>query len=204
MIEGTLVVLSGPSGAGKTTLVRRALERLEDLTFSVSVTTRPRRRGERDGVDYRFVDEDDFAALVAAGELLEHALVHGHHYGTPREAIHELQRRGKTVLLDIDTQGADQVRASGEPATFVFVMPPDHAALRRRLARRATEDPETVRRRLAAAWAEMERARDYEFVVVNDDVERAAEELVAILRAARIRGAREQLVDAVLGSIEER
>ena len=196
--QGTLVVLSGPSGVGKSTLVSRALEAMPELAFSVSVTTRPPRPSERDGVDYRFVDEEAFEALAARGGLLERAVVHGRHYGTPRDAVQELQAQGRTVLLDIDTQGADQVRGSGEPATFVFVLPPDPDTLEARLKMRGTEDPAAVTQRLGRARAEMERAGDYEFVVVNDDLERSARDLIAVLRAAVIRARRDQTVRGVL------
>lgn len=196
--SGTLVVLSGPSGVGKSTLVARALEALPELSFSVSVTTRPPRPAERDGVDYRFVDEDAFEALAARGGLLERAVVHGRHYGTPRDAVHDLQAQGRTVLLDIDTQGADQVRSSKEPATFVFVLPPDAATLEARLQLRGTEEPEAVALRLSRARAEMERATDYEFVVVNDDLERAARDLIAVLRSAVLRARRDDTVRGVL------
>jgi guanylate kinase len=195
---GTLVVLSGPSGVGKSTLVARALEALPELSFSVSVTTRPARPNERDGVDYRFVDEEAFEALAARGGLLERAVVHGRHYGTPRDAVHDLQAQGRTVLLDIDTQGADQVRSSGEPATFVFILPPDAATLEARLQLRGTENPAAVALRLSRARAEMERAPDYEFVVVNDDLERAARDLIAVLRAAVLRARRNDTVRDVL------
>ena len=196
--RGTLVVLSGPSGVGKSTLVARALEAMPELSFSVSVTTRPPRPSERDGVDYRFVDGDSFEGLAAAGGLLERAVVHGCHYGTPRDAVHDLQAQGRTVLLDIDTQGADQVRASGEPATFLFVMPPDRATLEARLQLRGTESTASMTLRLGRADSEMARASDYEFVVVNDDLERSARDLIAVLRSAVIRARRDEIVRDVL------
>lgn len=196
---GTLVVLSGPSGVGKSTLVARALEAMPELSFSVSATTRPPRPSERDGIDYRFVDVEAFEQLAADGELLERAVVHGHHYGTPRDAVHRVQGRGQTVLLDIDTQGADQVRASGEPATFVFVLPPHVDVLRTRLSRRATEDGHSMAVRLSRAQAEMERAPEYEFVVVNDDLEKASRDLIAVLRAAVLRSRRDEVVRDILG-----
>ncbi len=199
MRRGTLIVLSGPSGAGKSTLVERALKALPRLRFSVSATTRAPRDGEADGVHYRFVDVPGFEGLAAEGELLERAVVHGHHYGTPRSAVRELQESGFTVLLDIDTQGADQVRASGEPATFVFVMPPSSAELRARLQKRATEDPASLSIRLGRATGEMERSREYEFVVINDEVARAADELIAVIRAAVARSERDERIADVLG-----
>ena len=199
MRRGTLIVLSGPSGVGKSTLVERALEALPRLRFSVSATTRARRDGETDGVHYRFMDVSTFEGLAGDGELLERAVVHGHHYGTPRAGVRELQELGFTVLLDIDTQGADQVRATGEPATFVFVMPPSAGELRDRLRKRATEDPASLAIRLERASGEMERSRDYEFVVINDDLSRAAAELVAVIRAAVARAERDERIADVLG-----
>ena len=197
-MRGTLVVLSGPSGVGKSTLVARALEAMPELSFSVSVTTRAPRSNESDGVDYRFVDAESFEEMAGTGQLLERAVVHGCHYGTPRDAVHQLQRNGRTVLLDIDTQGADQVRASGEPATFVFVMPPTIDVLRNRLRRRATENDRSVAVRLSVARSEMERASEYEFVVVNDDLELAARNLIAVLRAAVLRSRGAEVVKSIL------
>ena len=198
-MRGTLVVLSGPSGVGKSTLVARALEAMPELSFSVSVTTRAPRASERDGVDYRFVDSESFEQMSGKGLLLERAVVHGCHYGTPRDAVHQLQQQGRTVMLDIDTQGADQVRASGEPATFVFVMPPTIDVLRQRLRRRATEDDRSLAVRLSVARSEMERATEYEFVVVNDDLELAARNLIAVLRSAVIRSRGAEVVSGILG-----
>ncbi len=194
MRRGTLIVLSGPSGVGKSTLVTRALEAIPRLRFSVSATTRASRDGEVDGIHYRFVDVPAFEEMAGRGALLERAVVHGKHYGTPREGVREQQEGGFTVLLDIDTQGADQVRASGEPATFVFIQPPSLQALRDRLTGRATEDPASLAIRLERARGEMERAVDYEFVVVNDDLARAADELITVIRAAVIRAERDERI----------
>lgn len=198
MPRGTLIVVSGPSGVGKSTLLKRALESTPELVFSVSLTTRPPRDGERDGIDYCFVDLDEFERLASEGQLLERAVVHGQHYGTPRDAVHELQGQGRTVILDIDTQGADQVRASGEPATFVFVLPPDFESLQQRLTSRGTEDPTSITMRLGRARSEMERASDYEFVLINDDLERSFQHLQAMFRAIILRSARDELIEETL------
>ncbi len=197
-MRGTLVVLSGPSGVGKSTLVSRVLEAMPELAFSVSVTTRPMRPSERDGVDYRFVDEAEFERLAAHGDLLERAVVHGYHYGTPRDEVHRLQAEGRTVMLDIDTQGADQVRASGEPATFVFILPPDMATLTGRLEARGTETEQSLAVRLTGAPVEMARAHDYEFVVVNGELRQSARDLTAVLRAAVLRSRRDEIVERSL------
>lgn len=196
MRRGTLIVLSGPSGVGKSTLVDRALEALPRLRFSVSATTRPPREGELNGTHYHFVDVPTFEEMAGRGDLLERAVVHGKHYGTPRAGVREQQARGLTVLLDIDTQGADQVRTSGEPATFVFIQPPSLQALRERLDQRGTEDPASLAIRLDRARGEMDRAVDYEFVIVNDDLALAADELVTVIRAAVIRAERDERLGA--------
>jgi guanylate kinase len=185
--RGQLFVVSAPSGAGKSTLVGRVLARVEGLAFSVSWTTRPPRRGERHGVEYRFTDDQGFSERIAAGRLLEWAEVHGHRYGTGRDETEAVLAAGRDLLLDIDVQGAEQVRGSGVEAVTVFILPPDAPTLRTRLLGRGTDDAETVERRLANAAAEVRRWREFDHVVVNDDLDRAAEELIAIVLAARCR-----------------
>lgn len=187
---GTLFVVSAPSGAGKSTLVARLLEAEPGLRFSVSWTTRAPRPGEQDGVHYHFRDEAAFRAKIAAGDLLEWAEVHGRLYGTGRAETLALLEAGIDVILDIDVQGAAQVRRSGLPAEFVFILPPDYATLERRLTSRATESDETLRRRLRNASLEVARHDEFDYVVINDDLARAADELIAIVRAARARGPR--------------
>jgi guanylate kinase len=175
-----LVVLSGPSGVGKGSVVRAARELAPQLWVSVSATTRPPRPGERDGVDYHFVSPDRFAEIAAAGELLEHATYAGHRYGTPAAPVRERLARGQTVVLEIDLQGAEQVRASAPEALLVFLAPPDLDELGRRLAGRGTEEPAARRARLAIAARELAAADRFDVVVVNDDVGSAAARLVAL------------------------
>jgi len=181
--SGRLVVISGPSGVGKSSIVRQARARM-GAAFSVSVTTRPRRPGEADGRDYRFVDRDAFDAMVAGGELLEWAEVFGDRYGTPAAPVREALAAGKTVLLEIDVQGGLQVHAKMPGATFVLIVAPSDAELRRRLAGRGTEPADVVDRRLAKAREEIRAAEAsgvYTHKVINDDLDRATDRVVAIL-----------------------
>lgn len=183
--RGVLVVLSGPSGVGKGTVVRHVLELLPTARLSVSATTRAPRPGEIDGVHYHFVDDTEFDRLRTAGELLEWAEYAGHRYGTPRPAVERELGEGHHVLLEIEVQGALQVRERIEDALHVFLSPPSFAELEQRLAGRGTEDAATRRVRLETAREEMAHRDRFDHVVVNDDVVRAAQEIVALIDAAR-------------------
>jgi guanylate kinase len=187
------VVLSAPSGAGKTTLARLLVERNPEITFSISATTRPPRPREQDGHDYHFIDDATFDRMIERDELAEWAVVHGRRYGTPRREVTTAVERGRTVLLDIDIQGARQVRRMFPDALLVFVLPPSAAELDRRLTGRASEDPNERRRRLVNARREVEAVSEFDFVVVNDDLEQALARVEAIIHAewARVRRARE-------------
>ncbi len=182
---GRLLVVSGPSGSGKTTICDR-LEREFGCEYVVTATTRAPRRGERAGIDYHFYGSGEFDRRVAAGEFLEHATVHGHSYGTPRRSVDEALARGATLLLEIDTQGAAQVRDSKLPHTSVFIDVPDLAALEARLRGRATERSEDVEARLARARQEIGEKDRYDHVVVNDDLERAVAAVAACLGLERV------------------
>ncbi len=184
--RGLLVVVSGPSGAGKTTVVERLRAR-EGFARAVTATTRAPRPGEMDGVDYRFLSEEEFRARVARGEFLEYAVVHGNLYGTPRQGVEEILARGDVCLLSIDVQGAAQVRGRVEPALFLFVKTPDEAELERRLRGRGTETDEAVRRRLRNAREELAREGEFDATVVNDDLERAVAEARARIEERRKR-----------------
>jgi guanylate kinase len=173
--HGILFVVSAPSGAGKTTLVER-IRRTPNLFYSISCTTRAPRAGEIDGEDYQFISGAEFREQIAKGDFLEHALVHGDHYGTLREPIVTNLKRGKDVLIDIDTQGAATIRNSGDPLikdalADVFIMPPDLEELRRRLIKRGTETAEQIDSRLATAAQEMEHWRDYRYTIISGSVE---------------------------------
>jgi guanylate kinase len=176
-----LTVLSGPSGVGKGTLVARVRELYPHIWVSVSCTTRAPRPGETDGVEYYFVSRAEFAGMVAAGELLEYAEFAGNLYGTPRAAVEQRLADGVPALLEIDLQGARQVRAAMPDAHLVFLLPPSWEELVRRLTDRGTETPEVVAARLAAARTELAAESEFDAVIVNDDIGRAAAELVALI-----------------------
>ncbi|MGP1254624.1 MAG: guanylate kinase [Kiloniellales bacterium] len=190
--RGLVLVISSPSGAGKTTIARGLLASEPELSLSVSCTTRPKRPGEVEGRDYRFVSQDRFAEMVEAGDFLEHAVVHDHRYGTPRGPVEEVLAAGQDVLLDIDWQGAKQVRQTVErDVVSVFVLPPSLAELERRLFARAADAENVIRRRLQNALVEIERWEDYDYVVVNRVAEAALAEVRAILQAERLRRRRQ-------------
>ena len=178
--RGRLVVISGPSGSGKSSICR-AICRFPGLEFSVSATTRPPRSGERNGVDYRFLTRRQFERLVGEGAFLEWARVHDNLYGTLRAPLERALRRGKTFVLEIDVQGAHQLREKGVEGTFLFIAPPSLQDLRRRLVARGTDSPAVVERRMRNARREMRHARRYDRVVVNDDLSRAIAEVRSIL-----------------------
>ena len=187
--RGVLFVLSSPSGAGKTTLARRLLAAEADLALSVSATTRPMRPGERDGADYHFVSPERFETMARDGALLEHAEVFGARYGTPRAPVERWLEQGRDVLFDVDWQGARQLRASALSRDVVstFILPPTIEELDRRLRDRQQDAPEVVARRMAKARDEISHCPEYDYVVVNADLDRAERTLRAILAAERAR-----------------
>ena len=185
--RGLVLILSSPSGAGKTTLTRNIVREHEAL-LSVSVTTRQRRPSEIDGVHYRFIDQDDFLAMRDRGELLEWAEVHGNYYGTPRRPVEQALDAGADMIFDIDWQGTRQVvKAMPDDVVTVFILPPSMAELQTRLERRAEDPAEAIAKRLDNARAEIERWEEYDYVLVNDDLDRAFNDLTAILRAERLK-----------------
>lgn len=187
-----MLVLSSPSGAGKTTISRSLLESDDDISLSVSATTRPIRPGERDGVDYDFVTPETFAEMVEAGAFLEHAEVFGHRYGTPRAAVEETLQAGSDVLFDIDWQGTQQIHEKArEDLVRVFILPPSTEELEQRLHSRAQDSDEVVRQRMAKASDEMSHWAEYDYIVVNDDIERSTAVVKAILLAERQRRERQ-------------
>lgn len=184
--QGNLFVISGPSGVGKGTLVKEVLPLFQNLTLSVSMTTRSPRPGETHGVNYFFVSRDEFVSQSEKEAFLEFATYNGNHYGTPRAFVHEQLRAGRDVILEIDVQGAAQVRANwGERTILVFILPPSEAALQQRLELRRTESPEVIAQRLAQVAKEVAELPDYDYFVINDQLATATEDLAAIIRAER-------------------
>jgi guanylate kinase len=183
-----MFVLSSPSGAGKTTLSRLLLQHEPAITLSVSVTTRPRRPAERDGVDYHFVDHETFRTMKARDELLEYAQVFDHFYGTPRGPVEQTLSAGQDMLFDIDWQGTQQLaERARQDLVSVFILPPSTEELERRLVTRAQDPPAVVARRMAQAADEMSHWAEYDYVIVNEQVERSLDLLKAILTAERLK-----------------
>lgn len=191
--RGLMLVLSSPSGAGKSTISRRLLAEDPALTMSVSATTRPPRPGEVDGEHYHFMDAARFEGLVSAGQMLEHATVFGNSYGTPREPVERALNKGSDILFDVDWQGTQQLKFSslGKQLVSIFILPPSIEELERRLKTRAQDSEETVRRRMSQAKSEISHYAEYDYVLVNDDLERCYDEVCAILRVERMRSDRQ-------------
>jgi guanylate kinase len=202
--RGLVLILSSPSGAGKTTLTRALVEdKSADLTVSVSVTTRARRHSEIDGRDYRFIDVDEFEALRERGDLLEWAEVHGNYYGTPRRPVDRALALGADMIFDIDYQGTRQVKEKlGTDVVTVFILPPSLTELKHRLERRAEDVPDVIHRRLEASRVEIARWSEYDYVIINDDLDRSFHSLMSILTAERLKRERvtglDQFVAALL------
>jgi guanylate kinase len=182
---GQLFVLSGPSGVGKSSLREQVLERIPGLQYSISHTTRAPREGEREGADYHFTTPEAFLVMREEGAFVEWAQVHGHYYGTSRERLGEHLRAGRDVVVEIDIQGARQLKAHFPRACFIFVLPPDRETLRRRLRQRGTESETSVRSRLDNAWRELLESVWYDYLIINDTFEEAVEALAAVIQAQR-------------------
>jgi guanylate kinase len=194
-----IYVISGPSGCGKSTLIRRVLTSLGDVRFSVSHTTREKRESEVEGEDYYFVDRESFRGMVRRGQFAEWALVHEAYYGTSKKEL--TKGRSRDVVLDIDIQGARQIRKKVPAAVLIFILPPSFESLRRRIKERGLDSAEAVRKRLAAAREEVKAYESFDYVLVNDDLDRAAGELEAILRCRRaLLSARKRAIQPILKS----
>jgi guanylate kinase len=196
--SGCLFVLAAPSGGGKTSLTRELLVREPGIRLSVSYTTRPPRPGEQDGVHYHFVDEAKFMALKSAGEFLEHAFVHGNWYATSATWLKRQVAEGHDMLLEIDWQGAAQVRKLIASSVSIFILPPSLALLEERLRKRGQDSKAVIARRLEAAREEMRHCGDFDYVIMNQDFARAVDDLSAIVRAARLTAPRQQIRHARL------
>ena len=202
--RGLMLVLSSPSGAGKTTISRKLLEKDDNISMSISVTTRQRRPGEVDGIDYRFIDATEFDRLVGQGALLEHAKVFGNYYGTPRAAVEDSLAAGRDVLFDIDWQGTQQLaERAREDLVSVFVLPPSTRELERRLKTRAQDSAAEVARRMAKAADEMSHWAEYDYIIVNHDVAQSVRRVQAILQAERLRRDRQVGLSEFVKSLRE-
>lgn len=202
--RGQLFVIAAPSGAGKTSLVRALMQRQPALCFSISYTTRPRRASEREGHDYFFVDKTTFERMIAAGAFLEHAQVFDNFYGTSRAQVESLLDAGGNVILEIDWQGARQIRRAMPQCQSIFILPPSRAELERRLRTRATDTDEVIARRLRDSMADMSHWGEFDYVVINDEFEQATCDLEAIVsgRGEGLRGDRSELrtlIESLLG-----
>lgn len=201
--RGLMLVLSSPSGAGKTTISRRLLDRDPGITLSVSVTTRPMRPGEQPGIHYYFVDMPEFDRMAGQGELLEHARVFGNCYGTPRHAVETALSAGRDVLFDIDWQGMQQLAANARAdLVSVFVLPPSGTELERRLHARGQDSAEVIAQRMAKASDEISHWGEYDYVIVNNDVDESVQAVQAILRAERLRRTRQVGMPAFVESVQ--
>ena len=191
--KGLLLILSSPSGAGKSTLARQLIAKNGNMQFSVSATTRDPRPGEEEGREYYFRTHEQFSDMAENGDMLEHAMVFGNAYGTPRGPVVDAMASGKDVIFDVDWQGGQQIRASDlrENVVSVFLLPPSIAELERRLLKRAQDSAETVDRRMAQARSEISHWHEYDYVLINDDLDRCASELDTILAAERMRRLRQ-------------
>ena len=196
--KGLLLVLSGPSGAGKGTICQMLRDRLPDIGYSVSVTTRAPREGEVDGINYFFKTVEEVKMMIEAGGLLEYAEVYGNYYGTPRDYVMELLEQGKDVILEIDIQGALEIDIQGAlqikkrfpDGVFVFIVPPSLDELSSRIYKRGTDSEEVIKKRLASATGELAYASEYDYIIVNDIAERATQKVLTVMEAERYRAAR--------------
>ena len=197
-VPGTLFVVAAPSGAGKSSLVNAVLAREPGIVLSISFTSRAPRPGERHAQHYHFVDRAEFERMIAAGDFFEHALVHGDYKGTARQSVQPQLAAGKDVLLEIDWQGARQVRKQFPDAAGIFILPPSIEALEERLHKRGTDEPHIITRRLLAAGGEMAHAPEFEYAIINEEFNVALAELQAIVKATRCRFAQQAARNATL------
>ncbi len=197
-INGAVLVLSGPSGAGKSSLIHKIMDDIGECYFSISTTTRPIREGEKDGVDYYFVDEEEFKREIEEDQFLEYAIVHGNYYGTSLKPVKKALSKGKLVIFDIDVQGNSAISSRlGEITTSVFITPPTLSELQKRLQNRHTDAKEVIERRVKMARREIQRVSEYEYLLVNDDLDKAANKLHLIAKIARFKKSNEEINEFV-------
>lgn len=198
--KGRLFIVSAPSGAGKTTLCQELCKIVPRLKHSVSYTTRPPRKGERNNVHYSFISKEEFKEMIKKGEFIEWAVVHGNLYGTSIKRLEEISKKGYDIILDIDTQGAMQIKGRYKDATYIFILPPSMKTLEKRLKGRRSDNREEIKRRLERARDEIATYRNYDYVVINDKFEEALQDLKSIINAARLRvsGVDSSMVEKIL------
>ena len=202
MENGILIILSGPSGSGKDTVLNKLVENRDDIKISVSMTTREKRQGEIDGTHYYFADREYFEKNISENKMLEYAEYAGNYYGTPKAPVDEMLSNGKAVILKIEVQGAEKIRSIYPDVISIFLMPPSMIVLEDRLRARKTEDEETINHRLVIAREEMKKAPDYDYVVVNDTVENAVAGIETIIKAERLKISRnKKMLSEVINNV---
>lgn len=201
--KGFLIIVSGPAGTGKGTICKEVLKRNPDIVFSVSATTRKPREGEVDGVNYHFISEDEFKEMIANNEFLEHAYVHTNYYGSPKKQVIDEIESGKIVLLEIDVQGAMQVKENYDEAIFIFLLPPSMGELRRRIVARNTETKEEIDKRMENAYKEVDQLDEYDYFVINEDLDEAISQVENIIKTERLRVKRNLSIKNIILSEEE-
>ncbi|MDK2886209.1 MAG: guanylate kinase [Thermosipho sp. (in: thermotogales)] len=206
-MKGTLFVVSGPSGVGKTSIINSVIKMLDNVVFSVSCTTRPPRPGEVDGVDYFFISKEKFLEMVNNSEFLEWAEVHGNFYGTPKDFVLKKIEEGKRIILDIDVQGALQVKRNFDDAVFIFVAPPSYEVLKERLLKRGTEEPKALLKRLDNAKWELSKMIEFDYLIVNDDLVNSIQIMKSIIISETYRTKRvltEELIENLFKGVSDR
>lgn len=203
-MSGNLIIISSPSGGGKGTLINKVLDASPDIALSISYTTRKIRQGEESGREYFFVSRDEFESMIAKGEFLEHATVHGNYYGTSLAQVKEVMEKGKDIILEIDVQGAEAVFAKMPDVVSIFILPPSYSVLESRLTKRGTEKGDEIAVRLRNSFAEIEKYSSFRYCIVNDDIQRASESIRGIIEAERNRTDRQlEVITDILRSFEE-